>query len=318
MRDTLLRTGGGQEEQRGKGRVPTAATSPADLPNEDLYARPQLVQSLDDCIFYHTMDVPGYGTVKGHWDLRAGIDDYLGRVNFHGKRVLDIGSASGFLCFHMERQGAEVVAYDLGGDQSHLLNIVPYTQCDYHLRYQRFQMAFPRLKNAFWLCHRAFQSSARMVYGDAYAVPGGIGPVNVATFGCVLLHLRDPFQGLASALRLVRETVIITEVGSVAPNPPRAHTTLLGRFWDCLRRRSSTPSERPSKPVMTFCPDFRESSPVVTWWAFTPEVLGEFIGILGFEVTGVTHHVQLFQGQPWPLFTVVGRRTRLGARNVPG
>ena len=30
-------------------------------------------------------------------------------VNFAGKRVIDIGPASGFLSFHMERAGAQVV-----------------------------------------------------------------------------------------------------------------------------------------------------------------------------------------------------------------
>lgn len=59
------------------------------------------------------MDIPGYGGVEGEWDLRKGVKEYLGNVDFKGKRVLEIGTASGFLCFYMEGQGAEVVAYDL-------------------------------------------------------------------------------------------------------------------------------------------------------------------------------------------------------------
>ena len=74
---------------------------------EPLYARPRVVTDLEDCLFYHTMDIQGKGTVQGSWDLRAGIDRYLGGVDFAGKRVLDVGTATGCLSFHMERRGAE-------------------------------------------------------------------------------------------------------------------------------------------------------------------------------------------------------------------
>ena len=63
------------------------------------YAEPRAVASLDECYFYHTMDVPGHGTIKGEWDLRGRVDDYLGNFDFSGKRVLDVGAASGILSF---------------------------------------------------------------------------------------------------------------------------------------------------------------------------------------------------------------------------
>ena len=31
----------------------------------DLYARPRAVDSLADCYFYHSMDIPGHGEVTG-------------------------------------------------------------------------------------------------------------------------------------------------------------------------------------------------------------------------------------------------------------
>ncbi|HEY4442105.1 MAG TPA: hypothetical protein VGN14_16725, partial [Candidatus Elarobacter sp.] len=68
---------------------------------------------LEACYFYHTMELPGVGTVEGEWDLRTGVDAYLGGEELRGKRVLEIGTASGFLCFAMERRGAEVIGYDL-------------------------------------------------------------------------------------------------------------------------------------------------------------------------------------------------------------
>ena len=70
-----------------------------------LFAEPRFVESLDDCIFYHTIDLPGFGTQPGMWDLRANVEKYLGQVDLQGKRVLEMGTATGYLCFHMESQG---------------------------------------------------------------------------------------------------------------------------------------------------------------------------------------------------------------------
>ena len=60
---------------------------------------------IEACYFYHTTTIPGRGTVTGEWDLAPGIDAYLGHVPFAGKSVLDVGAATGFLTFHMEKAG---------------------------------------------------------------------------------------------------------------------------------------------------------------------------------------------------------------------
>ena len=52
------------------------------------YAEPREVTSLDECYFYHSMEIPGYGFVRGPWDHREGVDAYLGNVDLQGKRVL--------------------------------------------------------------------------------------------------------------------------------------------------------------------------------------------------------------------------------------
>ena len=62
------------------------------------FEEPRTVPSIDDCYFYHVMDLPGHGVVGREWDLRGGEAAYLGGVAFHGKRVLEFGTASGFLC----------------------------------------------------------------------------------------------------------------------------------------------------------------------------------------------------------------------------
>lgn len=175
-----------------------------------LYAAPREIASLEDCYFYHTMDVPGFGTVKGEWDLRGAIDQYLGRYDFAHKRVLDIGAASGILTFHMEQHGAQVVSYDLSDEYD--WDIVPFKVNDNETARAERRAHLRRINNSFWLCHKAFQSSARMVNGAVYDIPREIGPVDVAVFGSILLHLRDPFLALENGARLAQEAIIVADV----------------------------------------------------------------------------------------------------------
>jgi hypothetical protein len=79
-----------------------------------------------DIEYYHTMEVPGLGLVEGQWDLRSVVDQYLGDVSFAGKRVLEIGPASGFLTIEMERRGADVVAVEVPDDPG--WDFVPYPE----------------------------------------------------------------------------------------------------------------------------------------------------------------------------------------------
>src|SRR5438105_1063352 len=140
----------------------------------DVYTRPRTVTDLADCTFYHTQDIPGYGHVEGEWDLRSGIRSYLGEVDVAGKRVLELGSADGFISFYLEQQGAAVVSYDLSPDDR--WDIVPFARLDHRAFARIFMAGMPKVNNAYWLCHRAHQSRARMVHGDIYSIPDDIGP----------------------------------------------------------------------------------------------------------------------------------------------
>ena len=270
------------------------------------WAPPRQVDSVSDCTFYHTVDLPGYGRIEGTWDLRDGVRSYLGEVALGGKRVLELGTADGFLTFHMERQGAEVVSYDLSEDFR--WDVVPYaragasalrTDDDGHwlVTEQGYRDGIRRQNNAYWLAHRALGSRARAVYGTVYSVPPAIGEVDVATFGAILLHTRDPFSALESALRLTRETVVVTEPKDRLSLPPRL-AAIRNRLPRRLRR-----------PAMRFNPDWRTGLDPDGWWRISPELVVDFVGVLGFERTEVTYHSQLYKGKPRRMFTVVGHRT---------
>lgn len=264
-----------------------------------LYAEPRIVTDLTDCHFYHTTDVPGYGLIPAEWDLRQGIDAYLGGVDFAGKRVLELGTASGFVCFHMERKGADVVAYDLSDKQA--WDVVPFSRFAHENFLQERKEHIRRLNNAYWLCHRAFGSNSKVVYGDVYSIPREIGLVDIATCGAILIHVRDPFLALQNALSLCRETVIITD----RVNPFRIPNSL--RFHERILRLKTL------APSMKFLPDWRSQEPKETWWRLSPEVVQRFIGVLGFEKSEVTYHYQTYNRGKVKVrlrfFTIVGHRT---------
>jgi hypothetical protein len=247
----------------------------------ELYAAPRKGLSLEDCLFYHTMEIPTIGLVGGPWDLRPGVREYLGGVDVAGRRVLEFGTASGFLCFSMEQLGADVVAYDLSDEQE--WDMVPFADQNREQARAARRDQIRRLNNSWWLAHEKLGSRARVVYRSIYDVPDEIGPFDVVTYGAILLHLRDPFLALQSGLRLARETVVVTE--------SMPHWTTQESVTNSLR----------------FLPDPATGRPTETWWSIPPSVVQRMIGVLGFQ-SEVSYHEQLKDGQPQQLYTVVGHR----------
>ena len=248
-----------------------------------IYAEPRNIDSTAQCYFYHTIDLPGIGVINGNWDLRQGLKEYLGHVEFSVKRVLDIGCANGVLSFYMESQGAEVVSYDL--DCTGDWDMVPFAKWeDYqHIADER-KSIINKLNNGYWYSHNRLKSHAKVVYSSVYDIPESIGHVDISVFGSILLHLQDPFKALRSGIKLTRETVIISEV-------------LRGQ-----KIKTKTPS-------LELLPDPKTVEPKDTWWDIRPEWVVRAIGVLGFEDTEIYYHNQIYEGRSLELYTVVGRRT---------
>jgi SAM-dependent methyltransferase len=222
------------------------------------------VNNLDECSFYHVMDLPGVGTIGNTWDLRKTIHDYLGRFDFTGKRVLDVGSASGFLTFEMERRGASVVSFDIQAGSE--WNYVPYASPAFDVKEltERLEWDIRRIKRAYWYAHRALQSRASVYYGNIYDIPAALGAFDVVNFGMVLPHLRDPFLAMQSAARLSRRWVIITQQ-----------------------------SMQTAEPVMRFIPDAATCADPLTWWAISEGCTESMLKVLGFDVVSkirAKHH----------------------------
>lgn len=255
-----------------------------------IYSKPpQEIPDINDCHFYHTMDIPNYGVIHGEWDLRGREAAYLGNVNFRRKTVLEIGTASGHLCFFMEREGAEVVAYDLSEEQE--WDIVPYAKYDYEQHISMFKEHIRRVNNSFWFAHNAYNSKAKVVYGTVYEIPEVIGKFDICTLGSILLHLRDPFLALQRVSSHAKDTIIITDL-------PIDLTGKEMSFHQFHKGR-----------LIRFLPDASTCHPFEAWWQLSPELVIEFIRILGFEYTELSYHKQKYQGKEVELYTIVGRKS---------
>jgi hypothetical protein len=248
-----------------------------------IYSEPRNISNLQDCYFYHTMDLPAIGRVDGNWDLRPKLKEYLGSVDFKGRRVLDVGCASGVLSFYMEKQGAEVVSFDL--DKNGDWDMVPFAKWEQfaHVVVDR-KVIIDRLNNAYWLAHRLLGSKAKVVYGGVYAIPAAIGPVDIAVYGSILLHMRDPFLALQNGLRLTTQSVIVSEV---------------------LRGQR----QKTVEPFLELLPDAKTVEPKDVWWDIRPEWVVRSIGVLGFEDVKINYHTQNYEGREIELYTIVGKRT---------
>jgi SAM-dependent methyltransferase len=166
---------------------------------------PAWLPSLDDCRFYHVMDLPGLGVQPGSWDLRGRYDEYFGGHNFSGQRVLDLGTASGALAFEIERRGArEVIGFDL---DDRLVYDCRLPIVDTALA--QFRQTIVEIKNGFWLAHRLLRSNVKVVYGHLGGLPD-MGRFDAIMMGNVLQHLQDPIGAVLQAIRLT-DHLIITE-----------------------------------------------------------------------------------------------------------
>jgi SAM-dependent methyltransferase len=233
------------------------------IESDSLLERQRFVDRLEDCFFYHAMELPGFGLVPAHWDLRGRFEDYVGGVEVAGKSVLDIGAATGFLSFEAEKRGAaRVLSFDMSNARQQ--TFLPFKDKLYYRDPARWAEQYgaeiEQWKNAYWLCHRLFNSKAEVYYGDIYDLPLELGQFDIAIVGSVLEHLNDQITALASIARLTKNTLVV--VSPLLPTEER-----IARF----EALAGNPDA-----------DF-------TWWTYSLGVYSEVFAMLGFSITKVSH-----------------------------
>lgn len=219
---------------------------------------------LASCYFYHTMELPGCGVIRGDWDIRGYEQGFLGDYDFFGKTVFDVGTATGYLCFEMIKRGAHVVPLDQDETADTEFSLIPYF--DYQRRFgmsieDRIAGARKHVlasRSAFLFSQRRLGVEAPIYLGDVMKDTPPM-EADAALFGNVLLHLRDPVAALLNVARKVREAVIVTELTiSDAPS------------WD-------TP------PYLLFRPSLTPPSTPVTWWYLSPALIRRVLEVAGFK-----------------------------------
>lgn len=230
--------------------------------------------ALEDCYFYQSIDLPGE-SFAGCWDLRENTPAYLGNVDLRGKRVLELGAANGYLTFWMERQGADVIPVDLSPEK--LGDILPVPGRDLEAFSAGYRRVVAGLNNAWWYARDRLGSHRVLRHASVYSLPDSIEEVDVATFGSILLHLRDPFSALAEAARRVRETIVVTDT----LDPPF--------------------TKDGTEDFMRFNPT--SNARLCTWWFLSPGAVRQMLIALGFTRFAVSYHEQVFRPgfTPWGL-----------------
>lgn len=245
-----------------------------------LYAEPRHNIELKTCFFYHTIDLPDVGTIKGHWDLRDIAAEYLGRVEFCGQRVLEIGPASGFLTSWMEKQGAEVVSVEQ--QESDVWDFVPY-HIDDEDKWTPVISAKRRnnemLKNSFWYTHNALKMKSKVHYGRANELPEELGKFDISVIALVLTHMRDPISTIISCARRTTGKIVIVE-------------------------RLHVPKEAQGKPVIQLIPDVNNKR-YDSWWYFSREFFVQLLTLMGFHKIEFSDISCDVNGKAYPVTAIV-------------
>jgi O-methyltransferase len=232
------------------------------------------------CEFYHVSELPDGEVTTGQWDLRDTVGQYLGNTDFSGKRVLEIGPASGFLTFHMERQGARVICIE--PSLQNVWDFVPQAAVDLDSVKQDFIRHQERVRNSFWYLHRVYSSQAECYEADAYRIPEPMRKFDIGLLTAVLLHVSSPVKMLESLANVVAEKIIIVDAYI---------------------------EEISAQPVARLVPS-AANQVTNAWWEFSRKFFEQYLPVLGFSKTVTTRHHGLYAGigRRWELFTVVATR----------
>jgi tRNA (mo5U34)-methyltransferase len=160
----------------------------------------QQVDELSKHGSYHSLELADGTVIPGLIGidaLKARIQSFPIPEDLHGQRVLDVGAASGWNSFEMERRGAEVVAVDC-------------------VEFEEFHMARKLLGS---------KVDYRILDVDELT-PESVGRFDYVLFFGVLYHLRHPLLGLERICALTTEAAFVESFVTDAGPDPAAPCTL--------------------------------------------------------------------------------------------
>ncbi|MEZ4671823.1 MAG: hypothetical protein R3E39_28295 [Anaerolineae bacterium] len=248
----------------------------------ELFSAPMQVESAENCFFYHAIDLPTSGFQPGQWDLRGRFDEYINKTELRGKRVLDVGTASGFVTFEAEKRGAaEVVSVDVANARS--WQLLPFvhneTAIEREKRFAEQERILDAMKRSYWLSHRELNSKAQVYYGHVYDLPDALGQFDVVLVGQILVHLRDNIASLTSIAARCRHTLVITEA--------------IFHERKLLRILRAIGLLEPAPPTALFLGRHTNPDQNYAFWHYSKEFYVELMKILGFEFQSISNNYYL-------------------------
>ena len=201
----------------------------------------ELGLKLDPVLFwYHTLDLGESLITPGSFDYRSAISEYGLPQSMAGMQALDVGSATGFFSFEMERRGADVTSVELpsllswdrfpGVSTEQIITTIrgrlPYhTLQDFDEFIQTASHAaiyIALIDGPFQFCRSVLASRITRRYAEIYDLPrlfGSSRRFDVVMLGDILLHLIDPLRALASAASICAGTLVIAQTISHEGTP---------------------------------------------------------------------------------------------------
>ena len=258
--------------------------------------------SLNDCEWYHIMEIPGIeGLTDGVFDCRDDIGNILGNLDFKNKKVINLGPSTGYLSFESERRGADVTSIDLSID-SEERDWTPIADLDWKSNLKKFMADEKRRRNAFWYAHKALDSKSKLIISHINNLPKEVEMYDIGIIFSVLLHIRDPFLALQRMCSHVNEKIVITELGHYPTFfykflPASTYIFIKNSIARFKEKNSNLLNKLPNfinkrffrkAPTLRFLPEHVRIAS--KWWSWTPEAIIAMLKVLGFGKTKVNYH----------------------------
>ena len=216
----------------------------------------------DALIWYHAIDLGDGVVTRGIYDHRPYLERFGIPSDLRGRTALDIGAASGFFSFEMERRGAAVTATDLPAWMGH--DFGP----DYVPDLTEGQAA-SYLRDPFLLAKEALGSSVERREINVYDLsPETVGTFDLVFCGSVLLHLTDPFRALMRIRSVTRGTAIVSTAfrdSGVEPTALFVGDSKAATWWmpnrACLEIMMRSAGFRTVEWTADFRLDYRDGTP---------------------------------------------------------
>jgi 2-polyprenyl-3-methyl-5-hydroxy-6-metoxy-1,4-benzoquinol methylase len=182
-----------------------------------IFRKKKIEERVNSLIWYHTIDLGRGILTPGHYDLRPHLELFGLPEDLKGQTALDVGAASGFFSFEMEKRGAKVTATELPDWLEHDFgpNYSPDRPVEELQRY---------LHEPFDLAKRVLRSRVELVKINIYDLsPSILGRFDLVFCSNVLLHLTDPIRAIWRLRSVTKHTAIIcTAIDKEGGSKPRA------------------------------------------------------------------------------------------------